>query len=69
MGRISFACLKWMVLEKVNNKQTLKKILDSKDLRLKEKCGYSNDFYPHLVIPMIEESFYQLVLKRYNEMK
>jgi len=61
--------LRWEVLEKVNNKNALKQILGLKDKRLKIKCDYVKNSSPELTIPMISKSFYQLVRKRYKEIK
>lgn len=61
--------LRWKVLEKVNNKNALKLILDKNDRRLKRKCSYDNHGeYPQLVIPMIEKSFCQLLWERYEQL-
>jgi len=68
-GLHSPVSLRWIVLEKVNNKQALKKILESHDKRLKNKCNYnSQGTYPELVIPLLEKSFYQLIQERYDQL-
>ena len=60
--------LRWKVLEKVNNKQALKKILDAHNKRLDQKCDYDKGSNPEIIIPMIEESFYQLIQARYRQL-
>lgn len=60
--------LRWAILEKVNNKESLKIILNSHDMKLKLKCAYDKGSKPQIVIPMIEKSFYQLIKKRYMQL-
>lgn len=57
---------RWKILEKVNNKEALKRILSTNDKRLKRKCKYSKD--SEITMPMIKESFYQLLWKRYEQL-
>jgi hypothetical protein len=61
--------LRWKVLEKVNNPQILKKILDTHDKRLNKRCYYDKGSNPAIVIPMIKKSFRQLIRKRYKQLK
>lgn len=60
--------LRWKVLEKVTNKQALKAILDTHDKRLDKKCSYDKGSNPEIVVPMIEQSFCQLMGKRYKQL-
>ena len=63
--------LRWEVLEKVTNKEALKAILDTNDLRLKKKCEHlkkEESVYPYMVVPLIEVCTYDLVLKRYRQL-
>jgi len=60
--------VRWMILEKVNNKTSLKLILNTRDKRLKSRCNHvSDNVYPYLSVPMIKQSFYQLIRKRYRQ--
>jgi hypothetical protein len=68
-GLHSPVSLRWKVLEKVNNKQALKMILDKYGKRLKQKCNYDKGSNPEVVIPMSGKSFYQLIRKRYKVIK
>lgn len=61
--------VRWMILEKVNNKISLKLILKTRYKRLKLHCNHvSDNFYPYLAIPMIKKSFYKLIRKRYRQL-
>ncbi len=60
--------LRWMVLEQVYNKEALGLILSSQDKRLKTKCKYDKRANDGIVIPMISESYYQLIQKRYKQL-
>jgi hypothetical protein len=62
------ASLRWEVLKKVTNKHALKQILDTQCKALKIVCDYKPTSYPHLVIPMIEKSFYELIEERYKQL-
>ena len=68
-GLHSPVSLRWKVLEKVNNKQSMKMILATHDKRLKQKCSYDKGSNPQIVVPMIQKSFYQLIRKRYKQIK
>jgi len=69
-GLHSPVSLRWIILTKVSNKKALKAILDRNDKRLKQVCGRKHDkVYPYLSVPMIEMSFYQLIQKRYKQLK
>jgi hypothetical protein len=61
--------LRWKVLSGVNSKSVLVALLKSKDKRLKEKCYYGSTPYPNLHIPMLDQSFYELISKRLQQMK
>jgi hypothetical protein len=60
--------LRWDVLNLVTNKIALKKILDVHDKKLEQKCNYSKGTNPEIVIPLIDKSFYQLILERYQKL-
>lgn len=68
-GLHSPVSLRWKVLEKVNNREVLRTILNTNDKRLKKKCAYNKGSQPEIIIPMIEKSFYQLIRKRYKQLK
>ena len=62
--------VRWAILEKVNNKSALKKILYTNDTRLKRKCNETSvKGYPNLIVPMITKSFYQLIKERYRQLR
>lgn len=67
-GLHSPASLRWKILEKVENKDALKKIISSNDKRLKRKCKYDKGSNPEILIPMIEKSFFELLQKRYDQL-
>jgi hypothetical protein len=68
-GLHSPVSLRWKILLKVNNKQTLKMILLTHDKRLRQRCSHiSDDVYPYLAVPMIKKSFYQLIKERYRQL-
>jgi len=68
-GLHSPVSLRWIILKRINNKNALKAILDTNDKRLKQICGRQHDkVYPYLTVPMIEQSFYQLIQRRYREL-
>jgi|SRR6185503_7502084 len=58
--------IRWLILQKVNNKNALKMVLRTNDSRLKQICTQKADKF--LSIPMIEDTFYQLIKKRYKEL-
>lgn len=64
-GIHEYPSLRWNMLKNVNNTFVLKKILNSKDKRLKEVCATT--FAEN--IPFIKKSFYDLTKKRYLELK
>jgi len=65
----SATSVRWMVLEKVNNKAALKLILNSGIPQLKLRCRYIADtVYPYLAVPGIKKSFFQLIRKRYRQL-
>jgi hypothetical protein len=68
-GAHSPVSLRWKVLERVDNKQALKMILDKHDKRLKQKCNYDKGSNPEIIVPMIKKSFCQLIKKRYKQIK
>lgn len=62
--------LRWEILSKVTNMKALETIILQKDKRLKLHCSHSSDkVYPYLAMPMIDQSFYQLIRKRYQQLK
>ena len=65
----SATSVRWMILEKVNNKAALKLVLHKHEKQLKLRCDHIADkVYPYLSVPMIKKSFYQLMKKRYNQL-
>ena len=61
--------LRWEVLKQVCNKRALRKILATRDKRLKQLCSRKPEkVYPYIVVPMIDKSFYQLIKKRYRQL-
>ena len=61
--------VRWMILEKANNKAALKLLLNSGSPQLKLTCKHTADtVYPYLAVPMIKKSFYQLIRKRYRQL-
>lgn len=67
-GLHSPVSLRWKILEKVINKEALKRVLATNDERLKRKCKYDKGSNPEIIIPMIEKSFCQLLRKRYKQL-
>jgi hypothetical protein len=65
----SAVSLRWIILKKVHNRKALKKLLHTNNNKLKDLCSHRSDkVYPYLSVPMINKSFYQLILKRYKEL-
>ena len=61
--------LRWKILQNVNSRKALQMILNAGDKRLKKKCSYKKGSNPELIVPMIRKSFFQLVRKRYKQLK
>lgn len=61
--------LRWQILKNVNNRKALKLLLKTNDNGLKHKCTGEKKPFPLTEIPMSEYSFYDLIKKRYKEMK
>jgi hypothetical protein len=62
--------VRWLILQHVTNKRSLKLIIEKHDKRLNKKCNktYNNE-YPHLTVPMIRKSFCQLIRARYKQIE
>lgn len=60
--------IRWEVLKRVNNKHALGLILKSRDKRLEKKCIEGSSSMYDASIPMIDQSFRQLMHKRYKEL-
>lgn len=61
--------VRWQILNKVNNKAALNKLLQGIGNALKKKCKLrAEDGYPNLEIPKIQQSFYRLIKKKYREL-
>jgi hypothetical protein len=60
--------LRWCVLERVNNKEALERILKTKDSRLKVKCVDHRDRPRELKVEKIKKSFFDLLNERYLQL-
>lgn len=56
--------IRWEIIQKIK-KKSLKKILKSNDIRLRKYCTCKDA----KDIPLIDKSFYDLIEKRYKELK
>jgi hypothetical protein len=61
--------LRQEIFKNVNNKKALKLLLKTNDKELKQKCSDEKEPFPLSSIPMSEYSFYDLIKKRYEEMR
>lgn len=63
--------LRWKVLEKTSNKEALRQILATKDIRLKRKCSFKEEqtTWIDIKIPLINKSYWQLIKRRYRQLK
>ncbi len=59
---------RWLILEKVNNKKALKRILNSKERKINCKCKYALNKAETYHVPLSDLSFYELIKKRYKEL-
>lgn len=60
--------VRWEILLKVTNKPALKVIMQTFSERLKQKCSYERIHAYKISIPTAEQSFYQLMRKRYKQL-
>lgn len=60
--------VRWLILQHVTNKRSLKLIIEKHDKRLNKICNKgSNNDYPRLEVPMIRKTFCQLIRARYKQ--
>jgi hypothetical protein len=61
--------LRWEVLQKVNNKQALAMLLKTDRKKMDKKCTTLNKEKQEDHLPSIDKSFWQLIRKRYKELR
>jgi len=60
--------IRWYIISKVTNKEALGKLIATNVESLHEICSMQRDEALSLPLPMIELSYYELLVKRYNEL-
>jgi hypothetical protein len=60
--------VRWEILQHVTNMDALKALMQSYGGKLKKKCCYERIHAYKISIPTADQSFYQLISKRYKQL-